>query len=155
MTGVQTCALPICRQLCGERGGGLNLVTQVGQLAADGGSGGASVRNMGDLRVASLSPLTGVTAGGAVSVRAAGDLLVSADVASTGAGNVLLQADGSLSVDPAATVQASAGALELIAGFGVLSSNSTLTVRGDSLLASADVKGQTQQIGRASCRERV
>jgi sugar lactone lactonase YvrE len=123
--------------LAANAAGGLNLVTLVGQLAADGGSGGASVRNMGDLRIATLSPLTGVTAAGAVSVRAAGDLLVSADVASSGAGNVLLQADGSLSVDPAATVQASAGTLRLIAGFGALSGASTLTVRGDSLVGSA------------------
>jgi hypothetical protein len=123
--------------LAAHAGGGLNLVTQVGQLAADGGSGGASVRNMGDLRVASLSSLTGVTAAGAVSVRAAGNLIVSADVASTGAGNILFQADGSLSVDPAATVQASAGTLRLMAGFGALSGASTLTVRGDSLVASA------------------
>jgi DNA-binding beta-propeller fold protein YncE len=119
--------------------GGLNLVTQVGQLAADGGSGGASVRNIGNLAIASLSSLTGVTAAGAVSVRAAGNLVVSADVASTGAGNVVLQADDSLSVDPAATVQASAGALQLIAGFGAFSSGSTLTVRGDTLLGSAAV----------------
>jgi hypothetical protein len=58
-------------------------------------------------------------------------------VASTGAGNVLLQADGSLTVDPAATVQASAGTLQLITGFGALSGASTLTVRGDSLLGSS------------------
>jgi hypothetical protein len=106
--------------LAAHAAGGLNLVTQVGQLAADGGSGGASVHNMGDLTIASLSSLTGVTAAGAVSVRAAGDLVVSAGVASTGAGNVLLQADGSLGVDPAATVQASAGTLRLMAGFGAL-----------------------------------
>jgi hypothetical protein len=84
-----------------------------------------------------LPSLTGVTAAGAVSVRAAGDLVVSADVASTGAGNVLLQADGSLTVDPAAIIQASAGTLQLIAGFGAFSGDSTLTVRGDSLRASA------------------
>jgi hypothetical protein len=125
--------------LAAHAAGGLNLVTQVGQLAADGGSGGASVRNIGNLRVASLSSLTGVTAAGAVSVRAAGDLVVSANVTSTGAGNVLLQADNSLTVDQAATVQASAGALRLIAGFGAVSSGSTLTVRGDSLLGSAAV----------------
>jgi DNA-binding beta-propeller fold protein YncE len=119
--------------------GGLNLVTQVGQLAADGGSGGASIRDIGNLRVASLSSLTGVTAAGAVSVRAAGNLVVSANVASTGAGNVVLQADDSLSVDPAATVQASAGALQLIAGFGAFSSGSTLAVHGDSLLGAAAV----------------
>ena len=40
---------------------------------------------------------------------------------------------------PAATVQASAGALQLIAGFGAFSSGSTLTVRGDTLLGSAAV----------------
>jgi hypothetical protein len=123
--------------LAARAAGGLDLVTQVSQVAADGGSGAASVRNFGDLRVTFLSSLTGVTAAGAVSVRAAGDLLVSTNVASTGAGNVLLQADGSLSVDPAALVQASAGALRLMAGFGSLSGASTLTVRGDSLVASA------------------
>jgi hypothetical protein len=123
--------------LAAHAAGGLNFVTHVGQLAADGGSGAASVHNVGDLSVASLSSLTGVTAAGAVSVRVAGDLVVSAGVASTRAGNVILQADGSLTVDPAATVQASAGALQLIAGFGAVSSDSTLTVRGDSLLGSA------------------
>jgi sugar lactone lactonase YvrE len=123
--------------LTAHAAGGLDLVTQVSQVAADGGSGAASVRNFGDLRVTSLSSLTGVTAAGAVSVRAAGDLLVSSNVASTGAGNIVLQADGNLSVDPAATVQASAGALRLIAGFGAFSSGSILTVRGDSLLGAA------------------
>jgi DNA-binding beta-propeller fold protein YncE len=123
--------------LAAHAAGGLDLVTQVGQLAADGGIGEVSVHNIGNLRIASLSSLSGVTAAGAVSVRVTGDLVVSADVASTGAGNVLLQADGSLSVDPAALVEASAGALRLMAGFGALSGASTLTVRGDSLLASA------------------
>jgi sugar lactone lactonase YvrE len=123
--------------LAAHAAAGLDLVTQVGQLAADGGSGAASDHNIGNLRIASLSALSGVTAAGAVSVRVTGDLVVSASVASTGAGNVLLQADGSLSVDPAVLVQASAGALRLMAGFGSLSGASTLTVRGDSLVASA------------------
>jgi DNA-binding beta-propeller fold protein YncE len=122
--------------LAANAAAGFDLVTQVAQLAADGGSGEASVHNIGNLRIASLSSLSGVTAAGAVAVRVTGDLVVSANVASTGAGNVLLQADGSLSVDTAATVQASAGALRLMAGFGALSGPSTLTVRGDSLVAS-------------------
>jgi hypothetical protein len=117
--------------------GGLTLVTQVSQLAADGGSGGASVRNGGNLTVTSVSSLTGVTAAGAVSVRTTGDLLVNANMTSTGAGNVLLQGDDNLTVDPAATVQASAGTIRLVAGFGALSINSVLTVGGNSLLASA------------------
>jgi hypothetical protein len=50
-------------------GGGISLLTLVGQLAADAGGGGISVRNAGDLAVTSLAPLNGVTAvsGGATS----------------------------------------------------------------------------------------
>jgi YVTN family beta-propeller protein len=123
--------------LAAHAAGGVTLVTQVSQLAADGGSGGVSVRNAGDLTVASVASLTGVTATGDVSVLATGDLLIRAGLTSTGAGNVLLRADGSLTVDPAATLQASAGTLRLFAGYGVLSTNSILSVRGDSLVASA------------------
>ncbi len=123
--------------LAAHAASGLTLVTQVSQLAADGGSGGASVRNGGDLTVASVAPLTGVTTAGDVSVRTTGNLLVNANITSTGAGNLFLQGDDSLTIDPAATVQASAGIIRLVAGFGALGMNSVLTVDGNSLLASA------------------
>jgi hypothetical protein len=117
--------------------GGLTLVTQVGQVAADGGLGAVSIRNVGDLTVTSVSSLTGVTAAGNVAVRTTGDLLVSANVTSTGTGTILLQGDGSLTVDPAATVQASAGTLRLVAGFGAVSTSSILSASAASLVASA------------------
>jgi sugar lactone lactonase YvrE len=117
--------------------GGLTAVTQVSQLAADGGSGGVSILNAGDLSITSVSSLAGVTAAGGVFIRATGDLLVNANVTSTGAGNILLQGDGSLTVAPAATVRAGAGVIQLFAGFGVFGTNSVLNVNGASLVASA------------------
>jgi hypothetical protein len=111
------------------------LVTLVNQVAANGGSGAASIRNGGDLAIGSLSSLTGVTATGGVTVRTTGDLRVHANVTNAVSGNVLLQGDGSLIIDPAVTVQAP-GILRLIAGFGALSFNSVLSFSGASLHAT-------------------
>src|SRR5439155_101531 len=53
--------------------GGLTLATQVSSLAADGGAGGVSVTNTGDLTLAPAGPLTGAAARADVSVSTTGN----------------------------------------------------------------------------------
>jgi hypothetical protein len=113
--------------------GGLTLTTQVSKLAADSGNGGVTVRNTGDLTLAALPSLTGVTAAGAINIRTTGALSVNADVTSSSSGNDVFQAGGDLTVDPAATINAGKGTLTLNAGFDSNSSGNYLTANTGSL----------------------